>query len=295
VSRRALWITIGAVAAVAVVAAVVLVWVLAPRASADDQALAYLHALADGDVAAVEATGLDVPETAAAAFVDADEHLSAGAIESSTADEHTAVVIVSYELAGTRQESTLEFAQRDGRWVPDAATGLGSVRFAVPVSIGDIMLPAEGAALLPAAYEVAAAPAEFLDGGATIEVHPGSAQEVDIEAALRPEATASAQAQLDDHLETCTAPAARTPSSCGIVIPWAADLAAVSEIRYRIEKSPEIVLSPTEFHADGGVLVATVAGTAPDGSAKSLTYRTTDWSVRGDVTFTGDDIVLSVW
>jgi hypothetical protein len=43
------------------------------------------------------------------------------------------------------------------------------------------------------------------------------------------------------------------------------------------------------------VIVATVTGTALDGSAKSITYRSTNWSLRGDVTFEDDDIVLSVW
>lgn len=295
VSRRARWITIGAVAAVAVAGAFALAWFFStPRGSAEDQALAYLQALADGDVVAVENTGLDVPETAAAAFDEAAEHLSAGTIESSTTDEHTAIVIVSFDLAGARHESTLKFSQHQGHWVPDAATALGSVRFAVPAGIAGVVL-SDKAVLLPAVYDVTATPDEFLDGSATFEVMPGNTQEVDIDAALRPEAAAAAQTQLDDYLETCTEPSAATPPSCGIVIPWAADFSAVSEIRYRIELTPAIALTPSAFHADGGVLVATVTGTALDGSTKSLTYRSTNWSVRGGVTFTEDDVVLSVW
>jgi len=294
VKPRAAWV-IGAITAIVIAGA--LAWFLMPRGgSAEDQALAYLQALADGDAAAVEATGVDVPEVTASAFAAASDHLSEGVVESSTADDHAAVVIVSYELAGARHESTLTFAHREGRWVPQAASALGSVQFTVPVSIDDTPLPSDKKALLlPAVYDVSAAPVEFLDGSATIEVLPGSTQDVDVEATLRPEATAAAQTQLEEYLATCTAPAPEPPRSCGIVIPWAADFAAVSEIRYNIDRVPTVALTSTAFQAHGGALTATVTGTAPDGSAKTLTYRTTNWSVRGDVKFTDDDIVLSVW
>ncbi|MDP3951167.1 hypothetical protein [Microbacterium sp.] len=291
--KRAAWIAAGAIAAVAVAAS--LVWFLIPRGSAEDQALAYLQAVADGDVAAVEATGLDVPATTASAFADASDRLSEGAIVSSTADDHSAVVTVSYELAGTRHESTLKLSQREGHWVPNAATAFGSVQYSVAAGIAGTVLPADRVALLPAVYEVSAAPAEFLDGSATVEVLPGVTQEVDVDATLRPEAADAAQAQLDEYLATCTKPAAETLPSCGIAIPLAADFSAVSEIRYRIEQTPVVALTPSAFQADGGVLVATVTGTALDGSTKTLTYRSTNWTVRGDVTFTDDDIVLSVW
>ncbi len=291
--RRAAWITAGTLAAALVAAA--LVWFLIPRGSAEDQALAYLRAVADGDVAAVEATGLDVPPATASAFADASDRLSEEAIVSSATDDRSAVVTVSFELAGTRHESTLKLSQQQGRWVPDAATAFGSVHFTVPAGIAGTVLPADRVPLLPGVYEVSAAPAQFLDGSATVEVLPGIMQEIDVDATLRPEATDTAQAQLDEYLATCTKPAAEAIPSCGLAIPWAADFSAVSEIRYRIEQTPVVALTPAAFQADGGILVATVAGTALDGSAKTLTYRSTNWSVRGDVTFTDDDIVLSVW
>lgn len=293
--RRTRWIIGGAIVAGVGIAVLALVWFLIPRGSPEDQALAYLQALADGDITAVEATGADVPETAASAFTDARDHLSEGAVESSTGDGHAAAVVVSYDLAGERRESTLTLSQHDGRWILNAASALGSVRFSVPVAIAGTILPPDKSVLLPAVYDVSASPEEFLDGSAIVEVLPGSTQEVDVDATLRAEATGAAQAQLDEYLATCTKPAAEAPPSCGIAIPWAADFSAVSEIRYRIEQEPIISLTASAFQADSGVLVATVAGTALDGSAKTLTYRTTSWSVRGDVTFTDDDIVLAVW
>ncbi|MDQ0644868.1 hypothetical protein [Microbacterium murale] len=293
--RRAPWIIGGAIAAALLIAAAI-VWFLIPRGSPEDQALAYLQALADGDVAAVEATGVDIPAATASAFAAASDHLTQGTVESSTADDDAAAVVVSFELAGARHESTLSLSRLEGRWVPEAAAALGSVQFSVPVSVDDTMLPSdEKALLLPAVYDVNAVPTSFLDGSATVEVIPGGSQEVDVDAILRPEATVTAQTQLDEYLATCTAPAPAPPSSCGIVIPWAADFTAVSEIRYRIDQTPTVALTPTAFRADGGALTATVTGTAPDGAAKTLTYRTASWSVRGEVTFTDDDVVLSVW
>lgn len=292
--RRMPWILGGAIAIVALITAAV-VWFVIPRGSPEDQALAYLRALADGEVAAVAATGLDVPQATASAFSDATDRLSDGAVESSTTDGRTATVVVSFELAGARHESTLTLSQRDGRWVPDAGSALGSVHFAGPITIADTAIPPGKASLLPAVYDVDAAPAEFLDGGATIDVLPGRTQGVEIDATLRPEAAEAAQAQLDEYLSACTKPAAQAPASCGIAIPWAADFSAVSEIRYRIEQAPVVSLTASAFQADGGVLVATVTGTGLDGSATTLSYRSMDWSVRGDVTFDEDDIVLSVW
>lgn len=292
-SRRAQWITVGAIAVVVI--ALSLAWFLAPRGSAEDQARIYLQALADGDVSAVRATGIDVPATTVSAFAQASGHLSDGEVESATADDHAAVIVVSYELAGARHESTLNFSQRGGHWVPDAAPALGSVKYRVPAAIADTILPPGRTLLLPAVYDVSATPMEFLDGRTTIKVLPGSTQEVDLDTTLRPDAVDAAQNQLDDYLRACTEPAAQSPSSCGIAIPWAADFSAVSEIRYRIEQTPVISITPSTFHADDGVLIATVTGTAPNGSQESFTYRTANWGVRGDVSFTTDDIVLSIW
>ncbi len=110
-----------------------------------------------------------------------------------------------------------------------------------------------------------------------------------------PEATALAQRQLDARLATCTEPAAEAPESCGIAIPWAADFAAVEVIHYRIEKTPELTLTPPTFRADDGILVATVTGTGLNGTAKTLTYRTENWMLRGDVRAKRAGILLEPW
>ena len=66
-------------------------------------------------------------------------------------------------------------------------------------------------------------------------------------------------------------------------------------IRYRIDTAPVITLTPAGFTAEGGVLVATITGTAQNGEAGTATYRTDSWSVRGDLAFTADGLLLSVW
>lgn len=109
------------------------------------------------------------------------------------------------------------------------------------------------------------------------------------------EATELAQKQLDEHLTECTRPAPEPPPSCGIRIPWQADFTAVDEIRYRIEQTPTVMLAPPSFRADDGILVATVSGTGMDGAAETMTYRTENWMLRGDVSIKGDEVVLSPW
>lgn len=296
--RRAVWISVGA--AVALVLAAGAVWLLLPRAdSAEAQALAYLHALEDGDVAGVEAVGIAVPATAAAAFTAASEHLSKVATTSSAESDSSATVQITYVLAGERHEAELTMARENGRWVPAAETAFGTATTDASAAIGEAVLDADAAtALLPAGYDVVSSPTAFLAGvTTTIQVAPGSAQEVSMEGTtLRPEATALAQEQLDEYLTACTRPSAQVPPSCGIIVPWAADFVDVSNISYRIEKTPALSITATSFHAADGILVATVTGTSIDGvSTTNLSYRTSNWMLRGDVSFTADDIVLSVW
>ena len=151
-------------------------------------------------------------------------------------------------------------------------------------------------ALLPAEYVVAAAPPGILEGSADVAVVPGAPGSVSLTAALAPEATERVQEQLDAYADTCAAPATAVPDDCGIVVPWAADLASLENISFRIEQHPALTLSPDarSFDATGGVLVATAHGVTREGAAASVTYRTDDWALRGSVQLEGDRVVLSV-
>lgn len=105
-----------------------------------------------------------------------------------------------------------------------------------------------------------------------------------------------AQAALDDLLTACAdSTASEPPEHCGIRIPWGTEFSTVSSIRYRVEKLPALVLDGDSFTASGGALIATVSGTGQDGAARTETYRTDDWAVRGDAKVTDSAVDLSVW
>ncbi|MBW8764392.1 MAG: hypothetical protein JF592_17740 [Microbacterium sp.] len=105
-----------------------------------------------------------------------------------------------------------------------------------------------------------------------------------------------AQGELDAVLTACAESTESVPPEhCGISIPWGTEFAAVSGIRYRVEKLPMLELDGDSFTAGGGVLVATVTGTGQDGSPRTETYRTENWAVRGDVEISPEKVEIDIW
>lgn len=298
-SIRLRWL-IGIAAALVLIAGGAWLWFATTRSSTPEEAaLAYLQALESGDPEAVAGTGVEATETALTAFSAATALIDEPAVTRvrDTADGATAAV--SFRLAGAVHEATLALRSVDGRWVVDA-TGLGALQattdIGAAVAIGDTTVAmGEPAPLLPAVYTVSAAPTALLSGEAEVTVLPGETATAQITTELRDEATVAAQEQLDAHLAACTKPAPTPPEGCGIRIPWGTEFRAVTEFRYRIEQPPVLTLAGAAFTANGGVLVATVTGTGQDGSARTTTYRTDSWSLRGTVAFTADGLQLSAW
>lgn len=143
---------------------------------------------------------------------------------------------------------------------------------------------------------------------AALRLWPSSSESADPGSTAAPTATPSssagvrelAQAELDDHLEQCTAlgmPGGSAPPGCGIRIPWGTEFAAVDDAAFRIEQLPRLELDADGqgFVAAGGVLVATVSGRGQDGAPRTETYRSESWTVRGDVDVRGDAVTLDVW
>ncbi|MFS0893157.1 hypothetical protein [Microbacterium sp. 179-I 3D3 NHS] len=295
--------TIAAMVVIVIAAAVAAGIILTAQrpSTAQEAAAAYLRALESGDAAAVDATGIDVSDATLSAFSSATENLDEATVtDVRTGDAGEAVADVAFRLDGDRHTARLTLSRADGRWTVDAATALGTLMpspsLGAFVAIGDERVPAaEDLALLPARYTVTAAPADLLEGESVVAVMPGDQVEATIDVALRPEATDAAQRRLDEHLAACTEPAAAPPARCGIRIPWGTEFRAVGGIRYRVESLPAITLAPPTFSSGGGVLVATVTGTGQDGVPRTETYRTESWSVRGDVAFTADGVVLTPW
>ena len=306
-TRRRWWL-VGGVSVLVVAAAVagVLIWQsLARPDTPQEAATAYLRALESGDPAAVTATGIDVSATALGAFAGAShliEDAEVASIEQTGDAEATADV--SFRLGDEDRTARLDIIEVDGHWiVGSSAFGTSTMTADLGSSVGigeQTVAVGEAVQLLPAEYAVSAAPSSLLEGSANLLVLPGEDAEVTVEATARPAATAAAQEQLDEHLAECTSSDSTTtagtpPDGCGIRIPWGTEFRAVADIRYRIEKSPAITLGTTGFVADGGVLVATVTGTGTDGAERTTTYRTETWSIRGDIAFTEEELVLTAW
>ncbi|WP_435743557.1 hypothetical protein [Microbacterium sp. PMB16] len=300
-TRRRWWAVGGMAGLIVAAVAGVWIWQATTRVpTAEEAASSYVRALESGSPEAVEATGIEVSETALAAFADATGWMEAGQVEAvAESEDGTATADIAFRLAGEEQTAQIPLSIVDGRWRVDAAA-LGAMTATTTVGsfvgIGDTRLPVgEAVPLLPAEYAVAATPAELLEGESALVVLPGTKTDLAVEVALRDTATDAAQKQLDDHLEDCMKPAGEPAAGCGIRIPWGTEFRSVSEIRYRIEQAPAITLTATEFSAADGVLVATVTGTGQDGAARTATYRTESWSIRGDVSFTAADLVLTPW
>lgn len=298
----AIGIAVGA-GAVVVLGLGVSIFAASRPASPSDVAMEYLTALASGDAeAALAVTAVhDEPaDEAIAAYASVSDRMSDPRVISAAGGAEDARVTVEYTLAGERRESTLHLAatQDDGWRILDAVGQVTpNATIGDSVAIGDLVLPAgDAVALLPGRYEVEPLPLGFVSGAASVDIEPGVEHELEIAASLTAEATVAAQEQLDAYIAACTVRASAVPDACGLRVPWAADLATLTSVAFRVEQQPVVELSAdgTTFAATGGRVVATASGTARDGGAGAFTYRDDDWALRGTVAFQGNEMVLAV-
>jgi hypothetical protein len=307
---RGLIIAITAAVLVVIGAGIALVvWFTARSDSPEAGAQRYLDALASGDADDVRATMTTdaAPDTATrGTFEAATAYLTQPSITGTEAMTGESVTVsASYLLTGDTHEVTFTMRLEDGQWLA-AADALGTISATTTigdaVTIGDVVLEASAPLLaLPAAYDVVAAPAGIVTGTAEVVVDPGATADVAVEAALAPDASVTAQAAVDAYLEACTAssaesPAVTSPPSCGISIPWGADLASADGFVFRIETLPILALDATGgFIASGGSYVATVSGQTRAGTPAAFTYRDDAWTLRGAFTFEAGEFVLQAW
>lgn len=305
--RRGAVIGIAAGAVVAVAAGSAVWWLLARPTGAsgpEDAAREFLAALEAGDGARAIELVDDPPADAAdiaAAYGAAAATLESPAIESVTAgDDGSARADVRFELADDPRDAAFGLVETPDGWRidPDALGALmATTTIGDSTAVGDVVVPTgEPYPLLPAQYAVAPAPRGLLEGEATVVVLPGDTADAAVEASVSPQTTERAQTQLEEYARACAEPADAVPAHCGLRVPWAADLATLDSIAFRIERMPRLALSPdaTAFDAAGGVIVATATGTTRDGATASFTYRADDWTLRGTVSFAGDEMVLAV-
>lgn len=305
-----------AVVGVAIAAAVVVGcfawWLVARSPSAEDAARSYLEALSAGDFATIDemrAVHLDdeTERIIADAFAGADAFVKDPRIEEISSQGGTVGVRASAELAGERRELFFALGDEGGRWTLsgdylatlEVTTSLaGSDGLAGESAwVGGALVPAGApVSLFPAEYSVEAAPRGILTGTASVAISNDGPSAVALEASLAPDATEAAQVQIDGYADACTQAAAAVPANCGLRVPWAADLATLTSIAFRIDQRPVLALSPDgrTFAATGGVVVATATGMTRSGADASFTYRADDWALRGTVSFEGDEMVLAV-
>lgn len=297
----------------ALVAVGVLAWSLTRPPSVQDAATRYLDALSRGDVATIEPLlGVEVAGESRRileeAFASADSYISSPRIEEISPDVGGSTAVrASALLDGERRDVHFMMSNASGSWVlsgdylatVSATTVLGGDDLPAgdSVWIGETLAHAgTPVVLLPAVYTVSAAPRGLVEGSETIAASNDRPAEVDLRVAIAPGATAAAQEQLDVYAEECAAATGAVPENCGLRVPWAADLIDLDTIAFRVEQLPtvEIGADGRTFAATDGVIIATASGTARAGGAGSFTYRSDVWSLRGSVSFAGDEMILAV-
>lgn len=301
--RRGAIIGIAAGAAlIATIGIVAAVWSTTRPPSADAVAERYLRALEAGDADTVAALLADPADAqiATRAFGGAVSYLSDYTFDTSEQTPGTVAVEADVRLDGESVAVRFELDQTSSGWkvarghtTPlTATTTLGDA-----VLIGGELVDAGIAvALLPATYPVTASPSAFLDGEVAVAVAGEDPVTAEIAASVSDDTAGAAQAHLDAYIDTCVETAAAVPEHCGLRVPWAADLATLDEISFRVEAQPVLTLDGTggTFTAGAGSIVATATGTDRAGENAVFRYRAADWTLRGGVDFTGDDMVLSV-
>jgi hypothetical protein len=301
VKRRTVLSLVAGVSAVVIVGGVTAWWLLSRSPGPDAAARAFLEALAEGDADTAIALVESPPDGLSDAFGGATGLLSDPMVQSvGSAEGALTRAEVAFTLDGTEHTASFGLVETPEGW-RIATDALGAI---VPtttigdsVRIGDALVPAPGSTgVLPALYAVTAAPTGLLDGQTTVAALPGETVDAAVEASLSPDATVLAQEQIDAYVTACTAPAPVVPDNCGLRVPWAADLATLDAIAFRVEASPVLVIAADArtFAATQGSVVATATGTTREGSTASFTYRADDWALRGSIAFTGDEMVLSV-
>lgn len=301
--KRGPLIAVVAAGVVLLAVAGLVLWLLqrppGPQAVAED----YLRALAGGDAdTALDLVASDSLDSSLieAAFAGATATLSDATVTGVSEDGDTATASITYTIDSTSGSGELMLQQTPTGWkvAPD---GLGTVT--ITSTLGDaaaigtaVFGVNEPVLLLPALYEIDAAPVGILTGALTVAVAPGSAATAALQPQLSDTALETASAQVQAYVDACTAPADAVPENCGIRVPWAADLATLTSLSFRVETAPTLAFAEdlSSFAATGGVLVATASGTTRDGAPGTFTYRSDGWSLRGGMVFSGNQLVLSV-
>ncbi|SDH03926.1 hypothetical protein [Microbacterium pygmaeum] len=294
--KRGVVMGIAAGAVAVLVAAGAAWWLLSRPATPEQTADAYLRALSAGDLDAIQGLlGAPLDEVAIQAFAGADGYLDSYEF----AVRSDGSVHAEVELGG--EPATVDFvlSGEDGGWKVDA-DALASLEVTTTIGdsvrIGGALTPTGEIRLLPAVYTITAAPAGLVEGALTATVADGAEATAALTASVSSAGVEAAQEQLDAYVAECARAATGVPPHCGLRVPWAADLATLDRIAFRVEATPVLALAADArtFAATDGVIAATATGTTRAGTAASFTYRAEDWALRGTVSFHRDEMILAV-
>ena len=290
--------------AAALVAIGGIVWIAANGPPPPEEgAEPYLAALSTGDYSQVEALladDVEIDDETKAAFSNAVSYIEDYTFEVVPDASGAIGVKADVTLGGEPGVVFFGLWQQGGEWRVNADF-LGTVQAETTrgdsAVVGGVVVPAsDPLAVFPAVYLVTAAPSYLLSGSTEVAVTNESPTEVQITAELTDAASVRALEVLDEYAVACTVAATSVPENCGFRIPWAAQLATLDSVAFRIEEHPVVTLdaAASTFTATGGVVVATVTGTPRDGADASITYRIDNWILRGLYRFAGDEMLLDV-
>lgn len=297
-------LVVGAIAAVALGGGAA--WWIAQQQgpSAAEVAESYFTALAQGETArALDLTTADAATRASAeaAVSGIQTPVSDAAVQVIEGTDEYVVVEVTFMIGSQEARSELGLRRGEEGWLVENGFGELSATSTVgdTVAVGDLPVPTgdgETTRLLPGLYAVSGAPRDLVDGEVTVPVIIGEAARAEVEASLSREGTALIASQLDDYARACAEPGTTVPENCGLRVPWAADLATLSAITFRIDQLPVLALAAdlSSFAATDGIIVATATGTTRDGASASFTYRADDWALRGVIEFADGRMALRV-
>ena len=266
--RRAGVIGIAAGAAALIIGGAVVWWLVSRPLSAEASATRYLDALAAGDYGAVDDLRSEPLEPAAEAvlaqaFEGASEYVRSPRIDELVEEDdghgardrrarrrgaHAHLRAVRGGRAGGCSPATTSAVSPSRR---RSATRPGWATHSLPSP--------RRSCFSPRCTRSSSAPRGLLDGegsatiaGRSCRGHAGRGTHARGDRAL-PRSRSMLYA------ETCAEPAVAVPPHCGLKVPWAADLATLSDLAFQIETLPTVRLSPdgTTFTATDGVIVAT--------------------------------------
>lgn len=320
-SKIVLWVVIGVAALATVVVGAFLVFMNLNRGpSALEVAEEYLQHVSDGDASAANEMLAEVPDEVARLNLSDDSMLTdevLGAASERISDvaivtepgyeepAYSAILDVTYTLAGQEYETTIHLKQDDGgNWMEPARWEVlfpvtGSVLLlddSPDITLGGVRLPTMDAAdefvsleLFPAVYPIEAVDSVFFTPESDellISTDPGLQEQARI--VPNEHFMQELQARVDEYLDVCVADTSWRPEGCPLAAPIEA---RGTNVTWTVDVYPTVrtELDIQMYFAEDGVVTASFT---PDGAEAPVTEQITA-AVSGDVLIDGSGLTIT--